>query len=177
MGEKERERERERGRDVGKERDGKHSAYHVNAALLCGALTRIFVRAVGVVATFLLLLSCPAQSVPKVRLRVLRFWARARKQEVSQALVSVLTYWASSISSNKSGIILNLAGDSPLRGKELQASSVANFLLEKEPSANITAIDSQPPGLGSRSLGTLLPFSCECATQTLSLLFWIASLS
>ncbi len=48
--------------------------------------------------------------------------------------------------------------------KELQASSVANFLWEKEPSANITAIDSQPPGLGRRSLCTLLPFSCECVS-------------
>jgi hypothetical protein len=34
-----------------------------------------FVRAVSVVATFLLLLSCPAQSVPTVRLRVDWFWA------------------------------------------------------------------------------------------------------
>jgi hypothetical protein len=35
-----------------------------------GALTLIFVRAVVDVATFLLLLSCPAQSVPTVRLVV-----------------------------------------------------------------------------------------------------------
>jgi hypothetical protein len=41
-----------------------------------GALTPIFVRAVGVVATFLLLLSSPAQSVPTVILRVEWFWAR-----------------------------------------------------------------------------------------------------
>jgi hypothetical protein len=36
--------------------------------LYCGVLTPIFVRAFGVVATFLMLLSSPAQSVPTVRL-------------------------------------------------------------------------------------------------------------
>ncbi len=69
--EKERERVRERKREVERERKrvGKHSAGHVNAVLVRGALTTIFVRAVGVVATFLLLLSSTtAQSVPTVKL-------------------------------------------------------------------------------------------------------------
>jgi hypothetical protein len=44
------------------------------------------------------------------------------------------------VSSPKGGITLKLAGDSPWRGKELQASSVANFLWEKEPSANKTLL-------------------------------------
>ncbi len=75
--ERERESERERGREGGKERVGKHSACHVNVVLMLvrGALTPIFVRTVGVVATFLLLLSSLAQSVPAVRLMVEWFWS------------------------------------------------------------------------------------------------------
>jgi hypothetical protein len=68
-------RERERGREGDKKRVGKHSACHECCALVRGELNPIFVRAVGVVATFLLLLSSPAQSVPTVRLRVEWFWA------------------------------------------------------------------------------------------------------
>jgi hypothetical protein len=60
----ERERERERGREGGKERIWKYTSCHVNVAIVRGSLTPIFVRAVGVVATFLLLLSNPSQSVP-----------------------------------------------------------------------------------------------------------------
>ncbi len=57
------------------EREGKKGLGNIQRAMLmlrssAGAITSIFVRAVGIVATFPLLLSSPAQSVPTVRLMV-----------------------------------------------------------------------------------------------------------
>ena len=151
--------------------------------MLCssaGGTHSVFVRAVGVVATFLLLLSERTNSKIKGRMVLGQSGGLSRPGHTSKKCAKsslACLHTGHLVSSPKGGITLNLAGDSPWRGKELQASSDANFLREKEPSVNITAIESQPPGLGRRSLYTLLPFSCECSTQALSLLSWIASTS
>jgi len=73
--ERKRERARERGREGGKERGGEHSACMLMLCSSAGGTHSVFVRAVGVVATFLLLLSSPALSVQTVRLGIELFWA------------------------------------------------------------------------------------------------------
>ena len=86
--ERERERERERVRERERERErekrnkyrGSREVGDIQRAMImrcssAGGTHSVFVRAVDAVATFLLLLTCPAQNVQEVRLRIECFWA------------------------------------------------------------------------------------------------------